>query len=629
MKKASISLLLIFFVLFSRGQEPYNTGTFHGVYQENLYKETDIDYWTKPNWGVSVFSMYPKNKQSTFVTNEIKKQKTLLKEGSSFQAPANKTTGAAPTIGTNFRGNDLKSWTPTDNSIAVSNGGIIISCINEGFAVYDTSGNTVLPNVAWSTFVNDPLLNQAMFDPRVVYDNKHDRFVMCVLHGFSSTTTRLVLAFSKTNNPVDGWYIYKLNGNPFSDSSWSDYPSMGINDDEVFINLNRFGDAPTYNWKETYLYQVGLQEGYAGTSLNYGLWNNIYTPDGDEGITVCPAGDGLGQSLKNKMYFVHTRPDTGSTVYAYVMNGNLLSSSKSLTCTAYSIPKFEVCGNAKQKDPTTGFLDSLYSGNAWIQNAYSLNGAIHYTQCADYGLGWCGINYGRIFLDSNKVSIGSFGQIGTDYSYPAVASFAWHTKELGAVIAYTQSDATMTPQTGIISIDHNMLWSGSQVVKAGDTSVNILYPPAYPVSPERWGDYTGICRKYNSQTPKVWMAGAFGANTPPRMASWGTWIAEIITNDPVVPVGIQEATNKSNSYKLYPNPAVDMFTLSFDVKHEGRVRIFITDMNGSIVKNLYDDNLPLSSNKVQFNKLMLAKGIYQVVVALPNQEKRSEKLVIK
>ncbi|QLH46737.1 MAG: hypothetical protein HWD58_14560 [Bacteroidota bacterium] len=80
----------------------------------------------------------------------------------------------------------------------------------------------------------------------------------------------------------------------------------------MFINGNRFGDAPEYKWKETYIYQIQLNKGYAGQSLQYGIWNNIFTPDSVDGITLYPASDGMGLSLNEKMYFVQLRPDSGS-----------------------------------------------------------------------------------------------------------------------------------------------------------------------------------------------------------------------------------------------------------------------------------------------------------------------------
>jgi hypothetical protein len=630
-----IILYLISFILLSQflgAQTKSTTGTFSGIQSTPIFSSTDASNLSVPHWNVTFQSLYAKSKGGLKNTGILKQQK--LKEKLQSIADHNfgttnlsKTTATNAIIGTNFKGNELKTWTPTDNTVAVSNNGIIVSCINYGVEYYDTAGTAIVQNQTWDAFVNNAALNQAKFDPRVVYDNKHDRFIIVLLHGFSSTTSKILVCFSKTNNPVDGWNIYQLSGNPYNDSTWTDYPTIGISDDDLFINGNRFGNAPNYLFKESYIYQIGLADGYAGNTLNYGLWNNIYTPDNKEGITLYPAQDGQGRSLKDKMYFVSLMPDSGSHVYLFEINGNLLSPNKSMTASQYAIPHYEVCANAFEKDPTTNNIDSLYTGSAWTQNAFSLNRTIHFTYCADILNGWCGIQYGRIILDSNRADVVSFGQQGTDLSYPAIASFGYDSLDQGAVIAYLQSDSSMTPQCGVISVDHALTWSSLQTVKTGDTVVNILFPPNYATSPERWGDYTGICRKYNSPIPQAWMAGAYGANTLPRRASFGTWIAQLITAENPLPVFTQ-TIEENNSTIVFPNPTTDAFVLEFNNNQAGLVTIYLYDINGRIVKTLFKDNLRISQNQLSFNRLMLSPGMYTIQVIREGNILANEKLVI-
>jgi len=615
MKRFALLAFMMFAGFMARAQQPVSAacGHFSGPFQTPLLSSTDATNLTMPHWNVTFESLYKKNKSGVFATSQLKEAKwakklqSLAEENPSLLS--NKTAAINPVIGTNFKGNELKTWTPTDNTVAVSNDGRIVSCINYGIEYYDTAGTAIVLNQTWDAFVNNASLNQAKFDPRVVYDNRHDRFIVVLLHGFSSSTSKLLVCFSKTNNPVDGWNIYQLSGNPYNDSTWTDYPTIGISDDDLFINGNRFGNAPNYSWKETYIYQIGLTEGYAGNTLNYGFWNNLYTPDGKEGITCYPAADGQGRSLKDKMYFVSLMPDSGSKVYLFQIDGNLMSPNKSMSVTQYPIPAYEVCGNAFEKDPTTGNIDSLYTASAWTQNAFSLNRTVHFTFSADILNGWCGLKYGRIWLDSNRADVVSFGSPGTDLSYPAVASFGYDSNDHGAVIAYLQSDSSMTPQCGVISVDHALTWSSLQTVKTGDTVVNILYPPNYGTSPERWGDYTGICRKFNSPIPQAWMAAAYGANTPPRMASYGTWIAQLITGESPLPVAVAEVENTTQAM-VYPNPVSDTFILEFYNPQTGRVSVKLYDINGRLVRTLFHDQLRVSHNQLSFNKGMLPPGQY-------------------
>lgn len=612
-------------MLHAQGKEPQ----FRGIFTEPLYKTVDMENAGRNNWDVGFEFLYRKSKQDIFHTKSLKQLQTAKKmQGSSLpESTANKKYRTQnPAIGTNFKGNQLISWTPTDNTVAISNAGYIVSCINWGIEYYDTAGNVLLFNQTWDAFFNDSTLNQPKFDPRVIYDNKNDRFVMVLLHGFSSTTSKLLVCFSKTNNPTDGWFVYKLSGNPYQDTSWTDYPVIGLNDDDLFISGNRYGNAPSYSWKGAYIYQVGLSDGYAGNSLQYGLWNNIFAPNGEEAFTIYPASHGQGQSLKEKMYFVHLRPDSGSNVYVYEINGMLQSPTKTLTAKLFPIPHYDVCGNAFEKDPTTGAIDSLSTASAMVQNAFYNKRYVHFAFSADIGGGWCGLHYGRAKLDSNKAVVKWFGAAGTDMTYPAIASFGRDTNDQSMVMAFERSDSSMTPECNVVGADHNMIFSGQQTVKTGDTVVNILYPPAYPIMPERWGDYTGIARKFDKDTPEVWMAAAYGANTLPRRASYGTWIAQLKNQN--APLSVSSTLSESRNTLVYPNPTRDMFQLEFDATRYAIVRVHLMDMQGKVIRELFHDLVPESRCRLMFNKLMLPSGMYLIQIEQDGVKTQVEKLTI-
>ncbi|MBU3676364.1 MAG: hypothetical protein FGM54_04180, partial [Chitinophagaceae bacterium] len=220
-------------------------------------------------------SFYKKKKNDVFHTTHLKQLATAEKQHQlNLNLPAAKIEPLPSLqITHHFDANPLRSWTPTDNALAISDAGILVSAINYGIQYFDTLGQALSPELTWSNFINDTTLNQAKYDPRVMFDHQHQRFVVVLLHGFSSATSKVLACFSKTADPRQGWNIYALPGNPFNDTTWSDYPNIGLSANELFINCNRFGDAPQYNFKETYIYQLGLQEAYAGQVLSYGLWN--------------------------------------------------------------------------------------------------------------------------------------------------------------------------------------------------------------------------------------------------------------------------------------------------------------------------------------------------------------------
>jgi hypothetical protein len=554
--------------------------------------------------------------------NAAKKYKQII-----TQNPEKKTRGAMPTIGTGFRTNELETMVPTDNSMAISKDGKIITCSNFTIEYYDQNGTILTPKKTYADFVNnDPDLSSVKFDPRVIYDANHDRFIVVVLHGTSSVTTKVLIAFSKTNNPVDGFNIYALPGNPLQDTSWTDFPTIGVSNDDLFINANLFKDASlNYAWNQTYIYQIDLSKGYAGTSLQHQMWNQISAPDGYPGVTCFPAQAGNGNYLDNKMYFVQTAPDSGSHVYVFEINGQMTSSNKQLNAYMYPIPHFETCADAYEKELNTGYKDSLSTGAAWVNNAMYTKNTLHFTYAADVN-GWCGIKYGRVDLINQNATVVTHSTLGQDYAYPAVATLGSDSLDKSVAIAYLRADTTFFPGIEIIGVNDANVISTKQIVKTGDTIISILSPPSYPAYTERWGDYTGICARYNAPKPEVWLAGTFGANNPVRKASYATYIAQIISGENNV--------NVSNTHKeikpvsLFPNPTVDMFFLQFENTESAWTKVTLVNAIGEQIKVLHNDNLKAGNNILKFNKLALAKGVYFVNILANNKLYKTEKLVV-
>lgn len=585
--------------------QPKNTGRFSGLFLCWPQVENSALHGVKE---VRLESFYKKNKSDIFYTVALKNQATAEKWGTLLASKKEPLQIGVPglRVSHGFDANPLRSWTPTDNALAVSDSGILVSAINYGIQYFDTNGTALGPELTWSDFINDTLLNQAKYDPRIIFDRQHQRFIVVLLHGFSSATSRILVCFSKTANPLNGWHVYALPGNPYNDTTWSDYPNIGVSKNELFINCNRFGDAPTYRFKETYLYQIGLAEGCAGQALSYGLWNGISTTDGLPGITLCAATEARGNYLNDTMHFLMARPDSGSKWYSFRLSGNRNDANKMLTTYEYSVPFYSVCGNAFQTDPTTGFMDSLNTANAWMQNAYYENGKLHGTQSANGGSGWCGLIYGQIDLVSQTAYCTQYRAPGTDLSYPAIASLSGQDNSEVVAMAYVVADPSATPGCGAVLLAEKE-WGVPQTVRRGDTVVNILFPPNYPVVPERWGDYTGIAREYAASLPRVWMAGAFGANTPPRKASYGTHIAALQTGNVVGAL----ASGLLNP-QIYPNPAGEQFQCALTLATAGVLRIDLINILGQTIRPLFNDYLPACYNVLTLRSDGLAPGWYAV-----------------
>ena len=83
---------------------------------------------------VRLESFYKKNKSDIFFTAALKNQATAEKWGTLLASKKEPLPIGVPglRVSKGFDANPLRSWTPTDNALAVSDSGILVSAINYG-----------------------------------------------------------------------------------------------------------------------------------------------------------------------------------------------------------------------------------------------------------------------------------------------------------------------------------------------------------------------------------------------------------------------------------------------------------------------------------------------------------------
>jgi hypothetical protein len=286
----------------------------------------------------------------------------------------------------------------------------------------------------------------------------------------------------------------------------------------------------------------------------------------------------------------------------------------------YKIPYYSVCANGFIYDPPTGYLDSINTGSAVTQNAYRIGDILHFTFDANIDTGWCGLQYGRINLSTQSAMVKSFGNAHTMLCYPAVAPFGFDDNDKSAVICYLQADTSLYPQVCAVAIDDDMQFSTPIVLRKGDTTINMLAPPAQNNMPERWGDYTGIQKKYNTTIPEVWCAGAYAGNNS-RKASYNTWISQLINS--TTPLAFPSTKNEYVPIQIYPNPSYQDFVLEFETKNIGNTTISVFDVQGKKVKEILNSALLQGKYKLHFNKGVLPSGMYNIII---NNDTRQENI---
>src|SRR5690554_6431988 len=119
---------------------------------------------------------------------------------------------------------------PSDNTLAVSNDGVLLLSMNSNVWAYDLNNDTTLfenQAINLSKLVGGSTFNH-YYDPKVAYDPEEDRFVLALLKGNTPATSEVIMCFSSTNDPRDPWYIYNLPGTPLNNDRWTDFPTISI-----------------------------------------------------------------------------------------------------------------------------------------------------------------------------------------------------------------------------------------------------------------------------------------------------------------------------------------------------------------------------------------------------------------
>ncbi len=512
-------------IIAAKHSEVFHTPLQYTIEHEGAVKGPK---WMRSVSKLEVYDHHPDD--SIKVVKALKTKLKQLKREDLLPTEVQKASRAVtPQLGTNFLGNQIAFTTPPDNALAISNGGRIVSSDNRTIEYYTETGVYVMINEQHDDFFNDPGLNGNIFDPRLIYDSGADRFIFVILHGSNSANSLVITCFSQTNNPQDGWNVYYLPGSPFNTNSWTDFPQIGVSDNELFISGNMFTD--NFSFDQTVLFQVDKTSGYNGSTLNWQIWDDIEDGVGSSAFSLVPMSYGQQGNYGPGIYLASSRPGGGNRITLYEVTDVIGSSNEQLLAFNINVPSYDVGGDALQ----LGTSNQLDIGDCRMQQGFYLNGTVHAVHGAEFQNGFNGIRYYRIpVANTSATQTETYGESGFDLSYPSVASFADTDLSPSVMIGYLRAGSSIYPQQRVINCDLNMDFGSSTLVRAGQTHVNILGGLL-----ERWGDYSDMQRKHNANPPEVWLTGCFGANNPVSN-TYNAWIAEIKGTIEPVPTPVVE-----------------------------------------------------------------------------------------
>lgn len=524
-----------------------------------------------------------------------------------------------PEIKRSFNGRPLGgSGVPNDNSMAISNDGIIVSAINTTVTILDSDGNTLKFRSLSGMVAGQLGLLDRFYDPKVLYDPIADRFILVFLEGSNSNDTRIIVGFTQSNDPTGLWNFYQINGRPLGGNTWSDYPIIAHNGEDLFITVNLLRDNESWQegFIESFIWQVNKQSGYEGQTLERQLFSGI-TYNGKSLWSICPVQPALDWNTK-EMYLLSVRPGDASndTVFLHKITNSLSSGQAEHQLSVLrSNLEYGVPPSAFQ--PEVGFR--LQTNDTRVLSATLLGDKIHFVQSSLVPENFSSGIYHGVISQLNSLPMVEASLISNDkldYAYPSISYTGFDNEDLNSMLI-TFSHVGEEDFAGTSMAFHNGLgglgsiYSDPGIVKVGDGLINTFVADSL----ERWGDYTDIQRKYNEKGV-LWLAGSYGDENDLN----NVWIAEILAiNDlPLV-----------NRVVTYPNPAYSSVRIAANFDSDQMVDLELSDAKGAIVKKIEDQQAKAGGADFILNTYGLESGMY--VLSIYDESRQvlfSQKIVV-
>lgn len=623
--KKSIFLLSVFvlmkFYIYSQVATvlPDKPGELSGTRYTGLASEvTGENHFTKDKkWNFLLSSDVQFTSHGDPEINKLKQALAKTKAKSKIPGEENVRTAEDPEVLLKFEGPWMIKGSPPDLSFAISTSGNIVALNNDGIEYYTSSGS-YLGGEYWSDFYSGSQITSKLYDPRIIFDSEHNRFVMVLLHGSKPDVSKILLAISYSDNPEkDGWYYYTLKGDQTGSNLWFDYPNIGMSTTDIYITGNLYNSDGKFG--KVQVMQIDKNSVYTKNTIQFFYFTNL-SSEPFNAFTLFPVSYGFKGNYGPGMYMVSSKSGGSDKLRLWYIDKSYASGNPNLYSYTINVPEYSVGGNAGQY----GTSDLLDVGDCRVLSGFYLNGTIHVVHLTNVGDGWSGIDYHRINVKTQTAQSSDFGLAGSyDYAYPAVGSYATKETDKSVIIAFLRSGDDIYPQCRVVHVDNNMDWSGSTLVKEGETYVDLL-----TATTERWGDYITVCRQFvnNAQYPVLWMTGMYGANVSSlnRYNTYRSKIAKIFA----LKTSAEETLDVTDPSRTYPLPFKDLFTHEFQLSEAQTIHIEILDMNGRTIKKLYDDFLKPGKHKLSFTVNNLMYGSYVLKIFGDKYYQNEVKLVV-
>ncbi len=457
-----------------------------------------------------------------------------------------------------FTGIGASGWTPPDCTLAVGPNHIVAT-VNSQIAFFSKTGTKTFQVALDSTgapgFFEPVGASNFVFDPKCIYDQHSNRFIVISPEYYSSSSTAYMdIAISDDSDPNGTWYKYRT---PCvvtigTTKYWVDYPGLGVDANGIYITGNLFGFTSGFAgaWFRSFDKASLLNGGTAVyADVNYSSSSSVQV------ASAFPDAKAL---------FVSRASSTSMRLHSIANPFTTpVVSIKTITVPSGAAPP-----TAPVKGSTTGTLDTL---DGRMMNANIRDGKLYATHCisssSKAAARWYQVNLNSWPITTTATpTLSQSGTIlpstGESTFFPAIAANA----RGDVAVAYGASSLTVYPQVSISArraLDPTGTMSQSTVLASGTT--------APTTAGNRWGDYFGIAvDPLNDCT--FWCIGETGGS------SWSTVI---------------NSFSVAQSTDINQDGSTNSEDLGLQLLKTGDCACCVEDLNGDEVVNSADTGLLL------------------------------------
>lgn len=495
---------------------------------------------------------------------------------------------------------------PPDNTMAINRQGLIVCAINSRVMIFDTNGVRRVDRSLDAFFngtLSTPSLSRFLCDPRVVYDEYARRFIITAMtcEGRSSTS-QILLAVSKTENPLDGWWAYDIRPSqlsPNATSLWFDFPQVTTTATDVFITASLFDDSAGYDRSFVLeLVKAPLLEGRQPSNVD----RTVYLQLPGDPYAMYPV-PGRGEASQNRAILISNGIGSSdqSTLTVFEFETSSTAPTR-VTRTQVDVPTFRAPGFTPQ--PSSNILLSCFDQRG--ASAIMMSNRIHYVYTISGQGGRSAIMYVVLTKVGNMWRRSSSSVItrpAVSLAYPSIAPMQSTSDASDIVLSYTFAGANDNPGIGCVILDSMLRATPEVVVRRGDGPVDFQSLYEYG----RWADYTTTVTDVSSSVPGVWTFAPYGN----RFRSWNNLLTRVRLSDHTTRVDSDTQHSTAILLEVLSQPIEDdVVTLRYSIANPQRVTVNIISLDGYEYAPIIDGISDAGTSTIQRSISNLPAGVY-------------------